>query len=137
MAGHGANAPTIVKVRFSGYRGPLLRLAHVGKGLKAPLSVRFWLPQETFGRSVRRSSLFSLISKTRASEGGWSGSIRCKVRRISDLHRTVRKTRDDLQFFAHRLDVAAQRRDIHVGASLQLGDRWVLNVQRFRWHSLR
>src|SRR6266436_2634317 len=72
-----------------------------------------------------------------AAVDGRSGSILFQVSEVADLDGTVRKARNDLQLPAHRLDVAAQRRDVHIRAPLELRDRGLLYVQGLCKHFLR
>src|SRR5260221_13725367 len=77
------------------------------------------------------------ISTYLAAVDGRSGSILFQVSEVADLDGTVRKARNDLQLPAHRLDMAAQRRDVHIGAPLELRDRGLLYVQGLCQHFLR
>ena len=51
---------------------------------------------------------------------------------MRDPHRLVGEAGDDFELAAHRLDVAAQGAQIHVGAAFELRDRRLLDVQLLR-----
>jgi hypothetical protein len=48
----------------------------------------------------------------------------------------LREFHKQFKFAPHSLDVAAQRRQIHVGLLIDLGDRWPPDVERLRNVSL-
>src|SRR6185437_9314522 len=52
-----------------------------------------------------------------------------EVPEIPNAHVAVRELGNDFQLAAHRLDEAAQRADVHVGALLQLCDRRLLDMK--------
>src|SRR6267143_1379539 len=85
---------------------------------------------------IRRVSRSPRMAASYTVDRG-SGSILFQVSEVADLDGTVRKARNDLQLPAHRLDMAAQRRDVHIGAPLELRDRGLLYVQGLCQHFLR
>ena len=79
-----------------------------------------------------------LVSKSGVGKPQTSGlSRRPQLRKVADLHRSIRKAGNDVQLAAHGFNVAAQRGQVHVGALFHFGNGWLLHVEDFGEHFLR
>ena len=58
----------------------------------------------------------------------WGGGA-AQIGKVADLDRAIREARYHIQLTTHRLNVAAQRGDVHIGALLDLGDGRLLYMQ--------